>query len=134
MFKERIHKFLYGFGKKNIEQTKYVQAINIIVAEQNEQKIKSQKLEIQVARKYMCLILPKNKFKQWWDMYIIILLIYTAVVVPYIVCYNINRQDQLSVIFDLTIDFSFFVDIVITFFTAVRINNETLLVRKVDIA
>jgi hypothetical protein len=64
------------------------------------------------------MIMPTNKVKKTWDWYITILLIYTALVVPYTVCFNTNRDDLLSFSFDILSDCSFFLDILLTFLTA----------------
>lgn len=47
------------------------------------------------------------------------LLIYTAIFVPYKVCFEDETTDE-QFIFDLWVDFSFFCDIILTFFTALE--------------
>lgn len=77
----------------------------------------------------MCIIMPNNKLKSAWDMYIVLLLIYTAVLVPFYVCFNVERKDKASFIFDLTIDASFLVDIFLTFFQALKEGNFVIVNR-----
>lgn len=73
-----------------------------------------------------CLIYPENKYKKIWDLYVTVLLIYTAIAVPYTVCFNINREDSFNIGFDLTIDFSFLVDIILTFFTVIEQGDQVV--------
>jgi len=51
-----------------------------------------------------------------WDIWVILLLIYTALFVPYAVSFIDNSSDG-QFIFDLIVDASFLTDIVLTFFS-----------------
>lgn len=63
------------------------------------------------------MIFPNSRLKQVWDIWIVFLLIYTALIVPYKVCFEDTTSDgQFG--FDLLIDFSFLIDIILTFFAA----------------
>jgi hypothetical protein len=64
-----------------------------------------------------CIILPDNKLKNKWDLWVVLLLSYTALIVPVRVCF-IDETSAPIFILDLVIDISFFLDIVLTFFTA----------------
>ena len=60
------------------------------------------------------------------------LLIYTALLVPYNVCF-VDETTDVQFIFDLMVDFSFMVDIVLTFFTAYE-EKGTLVINRHMIA
>lgn len=62
-------------------------------------------------------IFPKNHLKQAWDIMIVILLLYTATYVPYKVCFE-DGTSTLHLIWDTFIDMLFFIDIILTFFSA----------------
>jgi hypothetical protein len=54
-----------------------------------------------------------------WDFLVMLLLIYTALFVPFKVCF-IESTSDVMFIFDLVVDFLFLSDIVLTFKTAVE--------------
>lgn len=60
---------------------------------------------------------PKHRFKLLWNLFIMILLFYTATVLPYRICFDL-LQDQDWTVIDLCIDIVFFCDILLTFNTA----------------
>ena len=62
------------------------------------------------------MIYPYNSYKLAWDLYVMILLIYTALFVPYQVCFMDTESDGLF-IFGLVVDSSFMSDVAITFLT-----------------
>jgi hypothetical protein len=86
-----------------------------------------------VREKQKWLIYPTNKFKYGWDILIIILLVYTALYVPYKVCF-IDISTNASFIFDLIVDACFCTDIIITFFTAKEAKEGHLIIDKKIIA
>ena len=65
------------------------------------------------------MILPSNKKKQIWDVLVMFLLIYTATYVPYKVCF-VDSNTDFEFWLDTLIDALFFIDIIVTFFTAVE--------------
>lgn len=64
-----------------------------------------------------CIFHPKSNFKLFWNWSIMFLLLYTATVTPYRLCFNVLQSPD-WIIADLFIDIMFFVDIIITFNTA----------------
>jgi hypothetical protein len=68
--------------------------------------------------------MPNNLIKRVWDLYVILLLLYTAICVPFIVCFNISRDDGFNFVFDLVVDASFLIDIILTFFTALQFHDQ----------
>lgn len=82
------------------------------------------------ASKVKWIILPSNKIKHYWDLYIGVLLIYIALALPYIVCFDIDRSDAFSMSIDILVDLSFFFDIILTFFTAIKVNDFVIVCKK----
>ena len=62
-----------------------------------------------------CIILPNNKYKRWWDYLIGILLLYIAIFLPLRIAFF---KEEGMLVFETFIDAIFFVEIVLTFFTA----------------
>jgi hypothetical protein len=63
------------------------------------------------------MIMEENKYKQVFDMYIMLLVFYIAIVVPYRLAFSLEESKATKTI-SYVIDFSFFIDIILTFFTA----------------
>jgi hypothetical protein len=76
-------------------------------------------------------ILPTNKVKQWWDLLIIVLLLYTAIYIPIKVSF-IEESYTAVFVFELLVDILFLTDVVLTFFTAFYKKNE-LIIDKTEI-
>jgi len=77
--------------------------------------------------------MPDNNNKKVWDLWVVFLLLYTALYVPYQVCF-VEESTQAGFVFDIIVDCSFFIDIILTFFTAQSEKNGTLIVKKSLIA
>jgi len=84
-------------------------------------------------REASCIIFPANKVKQGWDVLIMLLLLYTALFVPYKVCFEDQSSDA-QFIFDCWVDACFFIDIILTFFTATEQAQGVLEVKKSKLA
>ena len=54
-----------------------------------------------------------------WDLFVVTLLIYTALFVPFRVCFADGSTDG-QFIFDCLVDVGFLIDIIMTFFTATQ--------------
>lgn len=78
------------------------------------------------------MIFPNSKVKQFWDIWIVFLLVYTALIVPYKVCFEDTTSDS-QFVFDLLVDASFLIDITLTFFTAYE-ERGVLIVNRTQIA
>ena len=63
-----------------------------------------------------CLISPKSKYKQRWDILVMLLLLYTAIWVPYKVCFE-DTLTSFEFALDIVVDSLFLLDIILTFFT-----------------
>ena len=64
----------------------------------------------------MCLIYPEDKYKSNWDLLMAVLLIFTCMVTPYRIAFS--EDDALWITINYTVDFLFFCDIIVIFFTA----------------
>lgn len=70
-----------------------------------------------------CLILPENKWKIKWDFWLIFVLIFVAFTLPYRIAFS-EDDDTTWTVINFIVDFSFVIDIMITFFTAIP-DHET---------
>ena len=84
----------------------------------------------------LCLIYPENKYKDNWDMFMAIVLITTCMIAPVRIAFHEEGKESAGwTVFNLTIDFLFFVDIIVIFNTAYydgdfRIIDERKLICK----
>jgi hypothetical protein len=58
-----------------------------------------------------------NKYKQYWDFYVIFLILYVALVVPYRLGFESDDTPG-WIVWGYFLDFSFLIDIILTFFTS----------------
>ncbi|CAI2370102.1 unnamed protein product [Moneuplotes crassus] len=72
---------------------------------------------------FLCLIFPNSRFKITWDLIIIVLSVYNAILIPYQFAYTIHA-DVIIEIFNRFTDVAFMVDILIHFRTA-YVNSKT---------
>jgi hypothetical protein len=65
-------------------------------------------------------LLPEDPFKRFWNILIIFLLFYVATYVPYDICFAPNEGTGFNnlKIFDLLVDFLFFIDIFVNFLSS----------------
>ena len=80
-----------------------------------------------------CLFLPDSKFKLFWDTIMVFLLIYTATLLPYRMCFS-DLQTYFWQQFDISIDFVFFLDVLINFNSVIYSKNEVLIFNRWIIA
>ena len=73
-----------------------------------------------------CIISPKSKFSQRWDLLMIILLLYTAVVTPFEVAFLSETVPEGLFAINRLVDMCFFADIVINFCLAYEMPDEGL--------
>jgi hypothetical protein len=84
--------------------------------------IVSQRQSKTTSKKVCCLIYPDNSLKTKWDAWIIMILIFIAVTLPYRLAFS--DEDNLTwQIINTTVDISFLIDMVLTFFTAIQNEN-----------
>ena len=79
------------------------------------------------------LIKPDNSTKLIWDIYIILLLLYTAIWTPLQIAFIDNVPQFLQMV-DLTMDCSFFFDIILSFNTTYFDEKGFLVVSRAKIA
>ena len=71
------------------------------------------------------LLYPGNKYKNMWDVWILVLMVYTATYFPYLICFK-DSSGEGQFYLDLFIDFGFFIDIILTFFTVTKNKDGSL--------
>ena len=64
-----------------------------------------------------CVIMPDDKYKRRWNLWIGLLLLYTGIFVPLRVAFY-DKASTGVIVMETIVDICFFVDIVLTFFTA----------------
>jgi hypothetical protein len=79
------------------------------------------------------LIMPESQFKKIWNMIITVLLIYTAIFVPYKTAF-VDGSSLGSIIFDTCIDTLFISDLFVNFFSAFEKKDKTIETRHAYIA
>jgi hypothetical protein len=82
------------------------------------------------------IIRPSSMFKISWDTIILIILLYTAIYVPYRTAFypNTANSSRVLLVFETIVDTSFIIDILITFFTPYARNDGVLEYRHKRIA
>jgi len=76
---------------------------------------------IRIKKKPWIVFLPDDPFKRFWNLLVIVLLIYVVTYVPVGVCFfNTNEDDRMNAgaIVDLIVDFLFVIDIFVNFLSA----------------
>lgn len=99
---------------------------NLFGAKQNIINIKN-------LEKKRCLLLPSNKFKTSWTIIIVILLVYTAIFVPYKIAF-ILEDSQATIVIDAIVDILFGIDIIVSFLSAVEDKDGKLITSHKGIA
>lgn len=69
-----------------------------------------------------CIISPQSTAKVVWDFYIVFLLLVVSIIVPFRLAFFPN-EDRDWVIIYLAIDSQFLIDMVLTFFTAIVVDE-----------
>ena len=77
--------------------------------------------------------LPRSPFKMIWNLLIVVLLLYTATILPYRVCFNL-LQGHDWILLDFSVDLFFFLDILVNFNTGIISITEKVNFSRKDIA
>ena len=85
------------------------------------ERVKKNMLEAKRAQK--CLIMPDSKFKMFWNILVILLLLYTAIFVPFKIAF-IETDGPVMKVFEALIDILFGVDIIVNFISVTE-NTKT---------
>jgi hypothetical protein len=72
---------------------------------------------------------PDGIFHKFWDLYVIILLLYTAFFMPYKLAF-IDEDSTTIIIIDYIVDISFWLDIVVNFLTAYECPERSTLIKN----
>ena len=73
--------------------------------------------------------MPSSSIKSVWNGIMVVLLLFTATYMPYQTCFT-DEQGQLQTILDYSIDFLFFVDILVNFISAEEYDDGTLIYKQ----
>ena len=87
----------------------------------------------ELKKKRRCLLLPADKFKTFWTIVIVVLLVYTAIFVPYKIAF-IEEAGAFLEGMEATVDILFGVDIVVNFISAVEDSSGKLIIDHKTIA
>jgi potassium voltage-gated channel Eag-related subfamily H member 8 len=92
----------------------------------NLNKKKDHLIQKILMKKQWFILMPDGQFKKYWDIIIVFLLFYVAILMPFNVCFiraipgaGMTTQDK----FDIGIDFLFGVDIIVNFISAYEDEN-----------
>ena len=114
----------------------WVTAISTIMAKQRIvnmfKKPTEKEKKPKPVRKRLCLIMPSSAFKLAWTFVVVTLLLYTAIVTPFIISFIDEMPTQLFII-EIFVDSLFFLDIIFTFFTPYE-KGDKLITCKIKIA
>ena len=100
----------------------------------------SKKLKFEIEREQVIkwyIILPYSRLRTIWNMIILLLLLYTATLVPYRTAFLDNddwEQNYFLLVFDIFVDFLYFMDLFLNFFMAYEDRDKKLEVRLKKIA
>ena len=83
--------------------------------------------------KYIYLIYPDDKVKHVWDMFIVVLVLYTVTIYMYRIAFS-DTDSYYWVIFEYVLDFIFLIDCVFSFFTCYYDESSQLVVSHKKIA
>lgn len=72
-----------------------------------------------------CIIEPQHPYKQYWTLYTTVLLFYSIIFVPVKVSFY-DDSSKSMLIWDFIVDGSFFIDILLTFFTGIERNDHSI--------
>ena len=68
--------------------------------------------------------MPDSKFKMIWNIIIIMLLLYTAIFVPFKIAFIVEADGILTQLFEWLVDILFGIDIFINFISAIHDKNK----------
>lgn len=83
---------------------------------------------IQTKKRSDFILLPTGRVKPWWDLLVVLLVIYSAFSLPVILCFDLKNARISS--WDVFVDVVFYLDVVFYFFTAYDENGVTVYSRK----
>lgn len=78
---------------------------------------------IQSVEKEHCIVLPSNVWHKRWDVWVVAVLLFVAITMPYRIAFYDNDNKVWSAI-NVVVDVSFLLDMILTFFTAIT-DEET---------
>lgn len=73
-------------------------------------------------------IMPDSKFKTFWNITVILLLLYTSTVVPFQVAF-VDKDTNFAILVNYFVDILFGIDIIVNFFSAYETRNHRIEIR-----
>ena len=70
-----------------------------------------------------CVILPTEPWKEMWDMWVLMLILYSAVMVPYRICFGAEATGYMYY-FEQTVTYTFITDVTLNFNTAYLVEDD----------
>ena len=109
---------------------------HLMVAAKMKSKAKQRQSEAKarIRKRMFCLIRPRNPHKVTWDMWVGVLIVYSVLIIPFRIAYNVKNTGTWWMWLDYTIDFFFFVDMALCFFTAFYNDDDKLVSNHYQIA
>ena len=96
---------------------------------------KSDSEDPDVKKRATCLIMPNNQYKIVWEFIVATLLIITCLTIPVTLALNFDQEESFEwKIFNWGVDIIFGIDIIITFNTAIQVDQCEIIVNKKEIA
>jgi hypothetical protein len=77
-----------------------------------------------------CMIHPESKFKYTWNLVVILLLLYTFIVMPYLIAFETVTMFSPMWFIDTLVDCLFLCDIVVNLSTAIEEDNRLIVSRR----
>jgi len=72
--------------------------------------------------------MPDSKFKTFWNITVILLLLYTSTVVPFQVAF-VDKDTNFAILVNYFVDILFGIDIIVNFFSAYETRNHRIEIR-----
>ena len=72
------------------------------------------------------IICANGKFKKIWDLFIFLIMMYSVIVYPYLLCF-LEKRGFIEILVEIMVDFFFIVDFFLNFFTSFYDNEENII-------
>ena len=83
------------------------------------------------------IIYPNNKLYQYWELFMIFILIGSCFLIPYEIAFPNNNEGKQNLVFwvlDKILDVLFFIDVIVTFYAAVLNDEYDIMDNRKDIS
>ena len=90
---------------------------------------------VETEKKYI--IYPNNHYYQFWDLFMIFILVCSCFLIPYEIAFPDNKdgsRDMVKMVLDKIFDVFFFIDVILTFYSAVITEDYNIIDDRKEIA